>query len=340
MKALVTGATGLLGNNLVRLLLDGGAEVRAMSTSAAKSQALWNLDVERFEADIRDAEAVARATQDVDVVFHCAGLVSLGWSHSAEYHAINFGGTKNVADSLRGRDVRLVHVSSVHALGFACPDRIGTEDDYDSRITPCPYVTSKRATDEYLAGEVARHDLDAVTVFPGFLLGPWDWKPSSGQMLLGFARHYSPWVPKGGASMSDARDVACGAVAAFHQGRTGGRYILAGHNLLFREIWRLFADCVGKHRPVMPMGPLVLALGGLGSSLIETVTGREPVVNSAALRIATKRVWFSSQRACDELGYQIRPAEQIVEDAWEWLLEHQYRSKTLEHQKVGLGTSA
>lgn len=340
MKALVTGATGLLGNNIVRRLLDGGAEVRAMSTSANSTRALRNLDVERFEADIRDREAVARATQGVDVVFHCAGLVCLGWSHRAEHDAINIGGARNVADALRGSAVRLVHVSSVNALGIAWPDRIGNEEDFDDGITPCPYVTSKRAGGRYIDGLAAQGDLDAVTVYPGFFLGPWDWKPSSGQLLLGIAHRYSPWVPTGGASLADARDVAEGAVAAFQRGRTGRDYILAGNNLDFREIFRLAAECVGTYRPILPLGPLALALGGIGGVIIERVTGREPVVNSAALKIANMRTWFSSKRAIDELGYQIRPAESIIQDAWEWLLEYHERARPLQRPRVHLDRSA
>lgn len=345
MKALVTGATGLLGNNLVRLLLEEGTDVRAMSTSATTSRALWDLNVERVDADIRDREAVARATRGVDAVFHCAGLVSLGWSHRAEHEAINFGGTRNVADALRDRDVRLVFVSSVNALGIAWPDRIGNEDDFDPGITACPYVTSKRAAGQYVDQLVKDGSLDAVTVYPGFFLGPWDWKPSSGQLLLGIAQHYSPWVPTGGSSLVDARDVAWGAASAARRGKTGRGYILAGHNLTYREIWRLVAKCVGTHRPILPVGPLALVLGGWGSALIKRFTGHEPLVNSAALRIANMRIWFSSQRAIDELGYRIRPVEQTVQDACEWLLEHHFpsqldRSEPLEDDPLQMGKSA
>lgn len=340
MKALVTGATGLLGNNLVRMLLDSGAEVRAMSTSAVGSHTLRDLDVEPFEADIRDADAVAQATEDVDVVLNCAGLVCLGWSQAAEHDAVNFGGARNIADALRGRDVRLVHVSSVNALGVAWPDRVGTEDDHDSRIPLCPYVTSKRAGDEYIARCVESGDLDAVIVYPGFFMGPWDWKPSSGQLLLGIAKRYSPWVPIGGASLADARDIASGAVAAYKAGRTGRRYILAGHNLRHREIWRVVAECIGTHRPILPLGPLAVALGGWGSAVIERVTGREPLVNSAALKIASRRTWFSSQRAMDELGYEFRPVEQIVQEAWQWLVECHDQCKSLAPRRTQLKRSA
>jgi len=319
MKALVTGATGLLGNNLVRMLLEDGVEVRAMSRSASQSRAFHSLDVELIDADVCDREAVNRATENVEAVFHCAGCVRIGWSGAAEHEAVNHLGAQNIADALRGRDTRLVHVSTVNALGVAWPDRWATEEDYDHRITPCPYVTSKRAGQNYVLDQVETADLDAVVVLPGFLLGPWDWKPSTGQMLLSIAHRYTPLVPTGGASLVDVRDVARGAINAFHRGRTGRQYILAGHNLSYRDIFARMAETTGSRRPVLPLGPINRVIASLGIDMKYRLTGREPLVNSAALNLSAMRLWFSSQRAIDEIGYRFRPADETVHDAWEWL---------------------
>jgi dihydroflavonol-4-reductase len=323
MKALVTGATGLLGNNLVRLLLDDGVDVRAMSPSAEHSKALASLDVERVATDIRDAEAVSRATENVDAVFHCAGCVKIGWSDRPTHDAINFGGTKHVVDALRGRDVRLVHVSSVNALGVARPNRIATEDDFDERITPCPYVTSKRAAQEYVASQVEEADLNAVVVLPGFLLGPWDWKPSSGQILLSAAEIYTPFVPLGGLSLADVRDVARGTVSAYHRGKTGRRYILAGHNMSYRDLWKLMAKTTGTHCPFLPLGPVNRWVAGIGFGMRHRLTGHEPLINSASLSLSAMRCCFSSQRAVYELGYRFRPAKEAVQNAWDWMRQYQ-----------------
>ncbi len=340
MKALVTGATGMLGNNLVRLLLNDGVEVRAMSPTADRSQSLAGLDVERCGADIRDPDAVAAATRNVDVVFHCAGCVKIGWSDRDQHDAINFGGAKNVADSLRGRDVRLVHVSTVNALGVARPHQLANEEDYDERITPCPYVTSKRAGQEYVLRQVQTADLDAVVVHPGFLQGPWDWKPSSGQMLLSIANRYTPMVPLGGVSVVDVRDVARGTVSAFHRGETGRGYILAGHNMTYRELWRLMADTTGARCPRVPLGPINRAIAGLSIDMTYRLTGREPLVNSAALQLSAMNLWYSSERAVDELGYHFRSAQESVQDAWDWLLRYQadqlpVRERKLAYKRTG-----
>jgi len=340
MKALVTGATGLLGNNLVRMLLDDGVEVRAMSTTADRSRALASLHVERIEADIRDRSAVLKATDGVDAVFHCAGCVKIGWSDRDNHESINHLGAKHVADALRGRDVRLVHVSSVNALGVGWPDRPGTEDDHDEGITPCPYVTSKRAGQQYVLDQVESADLDAVVVLPGFLMGPWDWKPSSGQMLLSIANRYTPFVPTGGVSVADVRDVARGTLSAFHRGVTGRKYILAGENMNYRDLWSLMAKTTGARCPVVPLGPINRVLAGISIDLGYQLTGREPLVNSAALSISAMRLCFSSQRAIDELGYRYRPAAESVRDAWQWLQQYQVQRAPARQRMVGFGKTA
>ncbi len=323
MKALVTGATGLLGNNLVRQLLHNGVEVRAMSSSSAPTRAFTSLDVERVAVDVRDADGVAAATEGVDVVYHCAGCVRIGWSDGEEHQAINFGGAKNVADALRGRDVRLVHVSSVNALGIAPADGVADEETYDERTIQCPYMTSKRAGQDYVLDQVRAGDLDAVVVLPGFLQGPWDWKPSSGQMLLSMAKHFTPMVPMGGVSVVDVRDVAAGMIAARERGTAGRTYILAGHNLAYRQLWEMMAEVVGVRAPRIPLGPVNRMIASKAMDLVTRVTGREPLLNSAALNLSSKRLWFSSQRATEELGYRFRPAMESLQDAWRWLVQYQ-----------------
>ena len=87
------------------------------------------------------------------------------------------------------------------------------------------------------------------------MLGPWDWKPSSGRMLLSVARHWKPMAPTGGMSGCDVREVARGTLAAADRGQTGRRYILAGENLSYLAAWKLFARVAGRPGPLLPAGP-------------------------------------------------------------------------------------
>jgi dihydroflavonol-4-reductase len=171
---------------------------------------------------------------------------------------------------------------------------------------------------------VIDHGLDAVIVNPGFMIGPWDWKPSSGRMLLEVGKRYLPLAPAGGCSICDVRDVAAGTLAALERGRTGQNYILAGYNLSYLDIWRQFSK-IGRHRPpIGRVGPAMRFLAGKTGDWIGRVTGREPDVNSAAIAMSTLCHYYESNRARVELDYANRPLDETLADAWQWFQQHGY----------------
>lgn len=323
MTVLITGATGLVGNNVARHLLAAGQAVRVLVREPCDPRPLAGLDVERVVGDVRDAEAVRSACQGVAAVVHAAALVHIGWARLAEQRAINVGGTHAVAAAAREAGARLVHVSSVDALGIGRRDEPADEDTPRLGKVPCGYVVTKREAEAAVQAEVQR-GLDAVIVNPGFMLGPWDWKPSSGRMLLRVARGFTPLAPTGGCCFGDARDVADGIWAALQRGQRGRNYILGGHNLTYRELWRLMADVTGGRDAWLRAGPLMRLLGGRGGDLWGRLTGHEPDVNSASVAMSSQFHYYRSSRAQAELGFQIRPARETVQAAWQWFVEHGY----------------
>lgn len=323
MTALVTGATGLLGNNLVRLLLERGIPVRVLVRAGSDPRPLASLEVETVVGDVRDPLAVRAACRGVEWVLHAAGRVHIGWSGRAEQEAINVTGTHNVASAALAEGARMVHVSSVDALGWGSRQEPATEETPPNGGVPCPYVATKRQAERVVLDHVTR-GLDAVIVNPAYMLGPWDWKPSSGRMLLEVARGWALLAPPGGNDFCDVRDVAAGCLAAAAQGATGQRYILGGEPLSYYEAWQMFARVTGSRAPFgVAAGWLVRTAGSLGS-LWGWLSGREPDVNSAATAISTLPHHFSSGRAERELGYVRRPLEEAVEAAWRWFVDWNY----------------
>ena len=228
---LVTGASGLLGNNLVRALLAIGAQVRVLTRASSDPRPLAGLAVERFEGDIRNSAEVHQACDGVDVVLHAAGHVHIGWSGQDLHHSINVLGTQNIATAARQAKARLVHVSSVNALGLGQLNNPATEETALPGVIPCPYVVSKKKAEDVVLAEI-RQGLSAVIVNASFMLGAWDWKPSSGRMLLQLATKFVPFAPWGAYSVGDVRDVSQAIlVAANAPALRHDRYILAGHNL-------------------------------------------------------------------------------------------------------------
>jgi dihydroflavonol-4-reductase len=281
------------------------------------------LEVEVVTGDVSDAESVRRAMAGISSVVHSAAQVHIGWTGLESQRAINVEGTRNVATAARAAGARVVHVSSVDALGVGSPDLPADEDSPREGKVPCSYVITKRESEQVFLDEVER-GLDGVVVNPGLMFGPWDWKPSSGRMLLEVARRFTPFAPKGGCTMCDVRDVAAGILAALDRGVAGRRYILGGQNLTYFELWKRIARVSGGSAPICRAGPLLRIIGGRGGDLIGKITGREPDVNSAAVGMSNLFHYYSIARAERELGYVVRPLEESIADAWSWFQAEGY----------------
>ncbi len=322
---LVTGATGLVGNNVVRQLLarDMGVRVLVRPTSQLGGGALAGLAVGRVAGSLADQESLERAIDGASCVIHSAAFVHCGWRNGSEMREVNVEGTRRIARAARRAGARLVHVSSVDAIGLR-PDGMPADETTPPGVMPeCPYVVTKREAEAAVLDEVDR-GLDAVIVNPVYMLGPWDWKPSSGRMLLEVAAGKGLFAPPGGNDFVDVRDVAAGILQALDRGRTGRRYILGGHGLSYLDAWRVMARVTGRMQPLgLAPKPFVRMAGWFGD-LAAVVRGREGDVNSAATTMSMLDHNFSCQRAIDELGYRFRPIEDSVQDAWDWFVVRGY----------------
>ncbi len=323
MKILVTGATGLLGNNIVRnLLATGSHSVRALVRNRT-DKSLKGLAIELFDGDVRERAAVMRAAEGCQAIIHSAAGVQLGWTKLAEHRQINVTGTRHIVEAAQASNARLVHISTVDTLGLGSPTAPADEDSPKEGKIPCTYVRTKRESEAVVEESIAQ-GLDAVIVHPGFMLGPWDWKPSSGRMLLAVAKTFTPAAPTGGCSACDVRDVADGVIAALERGERGGHYILAGHNISYMQLWKQMASISGGKPPFVPAGPLMRVLGATFGDLWTKVSGREGDVNSATVKMGTQWHYYSSAKAEEALGYQVRPLDVSLRDAWTWFKEHGY----------------
>ena len=323
MKTLVTGATGLVGNNVVRLLIEKNQPVRVLVRANSDPRPLAGLDVEFAFGDVRDESAVRTASRGVDQIVHAAALVHIGWSQLEQQREINVKGSRLIAEAALAEGIRLVHVSSVDALGLGVAGIAADEETPRAGKTPCSYVITKREA-EVAVREVIDRGLDGRIVNPGFMLGPWDWKPSSGRMLIAVGKRFAVLAPTGGCTVCDVRDVASGILAALEQGESGRNYILGGFHQTYFELWRLFARVGGSRPPVARLGPAMRFLVGRSGDWISRWTRGELEINSAAMAMSSLFHYHTSARAVAELGYQNRPLEQTIQDAWEWFSAYGY----------------
>jgi dihydroflavonol-4-reductase len=329
MTTLVTGATGLVGNNVVRLLLERGEKVRvlvrSLSGGGRRAKALENLPVEICIGDVCDAESVRRATSGIQRVVHAAAVVEIGWTGLSEQRRVNVGGTRNVAAAAEG--ARMVHVSTVNTLALGDREHPVTEDTPGCEPVLCPYVVTKREAEQVVQEAVAG-GLDASIVNPAYMLGPWDWKPSSGRMILAVASGWAKIAPTGGNDYCDVRDVASGILAAMERGQRGRRYILAGEYLSYLDAWRMMAEITGVKPPWRNARRPMLWLSGRTGDWWAMLSGRERELNSAAIAMGRLEHHYSFARAATELGYKPRPAREAAESAWRWFREHGYAKQS------------
>ena len=325
MKYAVTGSTGLVGNNLVRYLLEQGHQVRVVVRPSSDLKALHGLDVEILTGSWADPSFVSQCTKSIDGLFHVAAMIWIGRSKLEESRRINVEMTRVFAQACRNQNLRFLHVSSVDALAAGSRDQPATESDLSPAKPPSAYVTTKREAEQVVLEEVAQ-GLDAVITNPGFMCGPYDWKPSSGQMILAMTQQWVPATPGGGLSVADVRDVVCGITAAMERGRSGERYILGGTNMTYLSLFRKMAACANKHGPWIRMPHWLAATVGRVGDTISWFRQGELQVNSPALALGQLYHYYDSSKAIQELGYEFGPIDIAIADAWQWLNQNGYVS--------------
>jgi dihydroflavonol-4-reductase len=318
----VTGATGHLGNVLVRELLRRGKRVRALVEPGDEARALAGLDVGVIRGDVLRPETLPAAFQGAEVVFHLAGVVSISSLDIHLVRTVNVDGTRNVVEAARRAGVRrLVYTSSVHALTEPGPGGVLTEEaGYDPERAPGDYGKAKAAASRIVLDAV-RDGLDAVIVNPVYVIGPYDYRLSEiGEVMVMFRRFPIPAGTEGRYDFIDVRDIAIGHVLAAERGRTGESYLLSGSRMTVREMMGILARLAGRRPPRLFL-PLRVA-GALATlaPAIERLTRRRALLTPYAVHTLSVDFEIRDRKARDELGHAPRPVEESLRDAWDWMI--------------------
>jgi len=322
MKIAVTGATGHVGANLTRALVERGDTVRVLVRDRESTRSLEGVECERVSGDIRNPESLDELVRGAELVYHLAAKISLE-SVDPECEQINVGGVRNITEAcLRHGVRRLVHFSSIHA--FSTEPRAEVLDErrplIDDPRQP-PYDRSKAAGHRVVLSAVEK-GLDAVVLHPAAVLGRHDYMPSRmGRVLLSLARGSMPGLVDGGFSWVDVRDIVSAALAADGRGRKGENYLLSGHWHSIRELATLASEVTGKRAPFMTT-PMWLARGVAPFAAgVAKVMRAEPLFNSVSLHALRIHRHTSHEKAQKELGFVPRPTRETLEDAYAWFRE-------------------
>lgn len=321
MKALVTGANGLIGANIVRALLRQGAQVRALVRPTGDTTALRDLPVEMVMGDMLDPASLATACAGQTRVFHTAVPFSY-WGPAAEdLDRTAVEGTCSLLAAAACAGVgRVVITSSTVTLGASTTPEVrdedsSAEDDPDESA----YVRAKLAQ-ERLAREAAQAaGVDVVFALPTMTVGPHGATlgPSNG-LIVSYLADPLKLTWAGGCNIASVHDVADGHLLLAERGLAGQRYVLGGENLHWAEVHGLVAELSGAPAPRIRAGALACYGVAAAAEARARITGETPLATRAQARMVGRYYWYSHARAA-ELGYRPRSARQALAEATAWL---------------------
>lgn len=321
MVTLVTGATGFIGSHLARQLIDADERVRVLVRNPAKLAEVGleagspNLEV--VKGDLLDPERLSAALDGVARIHHIAGVISVKRGDRQQMFDLNVATTRNLFEAAAQAPVeRIVYLASVFALAGGDPTPATEESPWLLEGFPVHYVQAKREAELYARGCVDR-GLPIVFVYPTFCYGPGDVYESSSELVLGFLRGEIPAYVNGGHNAMDVRDAAAGLIRAMEAGEVGERYLLAGENLTFEELFVRLAKITGRRPPRVKLPGGVARVAG---RVAERVRKDPPLTEQLAL-ISARHWYYDDGKARRELGHTSRPLDETLRDAVGWFGE-------------------
>jgi dihydroflavonol-4-reductase len=323
---LVTGATGHIGNVLVRKLLARGEKVRALILPGESRESIDGLDVETIEGNVLNLDSLWEPLQGVRGVFHLAGIISIMPGEIPLVRRVNVEGTRNLLHAaLRSGVRRLVYTSSIHALRRVPEGVIDETIPYDPDNPYGAYDRSKaEATLE--VQKAAEAGLEAVIACPTGVIGPYDFRGSMMGNVIRTAAESKPTLYVDGAyDFVDVRDVADGLIAASEKGRPGESYILSGQRISVRYLLETVREITGQHFFQMKIPFDLAKFVARFTPAYYRLAKATPRFTPYSLEVLQSNSYISHEKATRELGYRPRNLYESIADAIQWFIEARKR---------------
>jgi dihydroflavonol-4-reductase len=280
--------------------------------------ALQGIPFESAFGDITDADAVRKAVEGCDVVYHVAAVADYWRADAKHMHHVNVDGTHYVMQAAKAAGVkRVVFTSSAAAVGFSKDRPSDEKDDFNQKPDLFPYGYSKYKAEEVVEEAVAK-GLDVVTVNPVVIIGPGDLNMISGTFIVQTARFQwlTPYT-SGGVAVTDVRDVARWHLLAAEKGRMGERYILSTANYSYKEWFKIIAESIGVRKPRIYVPNFVLPGAIKLVSLLQRMRVNLPL-DENQVRLGSQKIHFNPAKAWKELGDPQIDIRQSVRETFDW----------------------
>jgi len=329
-KALVTGAAGFIGSNVVRELLDEGVAVRAMVLPGEDQRNLAGLDVEIVEGNVMDPDSLDAGLKGCDTLFHLAAVYAL-WARDRKiFYDVNIQGSRNMLWAAKKADLeKIVYTASIAALGVK-EGKLPTDEEtpFNQFHMANDYVLTK-----YLSQQEAltfcREGMPIVIVNPCFPYGEGDVGPTpTGRIILDVANRVQFMTYEGGLNIVDVKDVARGHVLAAKKGRIGEQYILGNKNVTMKELFEMVARTAGVDVRIVKMPMSLTKLYGYLWKKLADWTGNQPTTTHHEVAYSHQYLFYDCSKAQRELGLELTPVEVSMQRSLDWFEREGYIPRT------------
>lgn len=319
---LVTGATGHIGNVLVRKLIERGEKVRALILPNECRASIEGLDIETVEGDVLNPDSLYKSMHDIKGIFHLAGIISIMPGSNEIVRRVNIEGTKNILQVAKAMKVgKFVYTSSIHAIKRVEEGIIDETLPYDPEN---PYGEYDRAKAEATleVQQAAQAGLAAVIACPTGVIGPYDFRGSlMGDVIREAAISKTTLYVDGAYDFVDVRDVADGLIAAAEKGRRGESYILSGQKISVRYLLETVREITGRRFFQMKVPFDLAKFAAYFTPMYYSYARVSPRFTPYSLEVLRSNANISHAKATNELGYKPRPLYDSIRDAVKWFLE-------------------
>lgn len=312
---LVTGGTGFLGSELIKQLTGKGLAVRALKREKSKIPPLLKDQhlIEWFEADINEPADLEDAFDGITQVYHCAAFVSLNPKDKKQLFHVNIDGTSNIVNLCAEHHCRLLHVSSVAALGIAKKgNKISEQDFWEYDAKAHAYGLSKYEG-EMEVWRGINEGLDAVIINPSVIIGKNAGFEGSGAIFK-LVKGGFPFYTDGASGFVDVEDVAKAMILLMDAGVSNERYIISAEDIHYKDLFSEIAKGFSVKAPAKEAKPWMLGLAWRALKFVSVFNRNEPSITKDTAKSSVTLSYYNNKKVIGETGITFKPLAQSIQE--------------------------
>jgi len=323
MRVLITGGDGMLGSNLVRILLEQKHDVSVFIHPSSKSKTLNGLQITKYFGCILEPKTINAAVKGHDIIIHAAASTDIWPARSEKVRRINIEGTKNIINSALSNNIRrLIYIGSGSSVNATCTS--GKKYAFPGAKYGLDYIDSKYIALKLVLEAVKENGLPALAILPTFMIGPYDSLPGSGKMIqtlaLGKLKHYT----NGGRNFVFSKDVAVAIANSLNMGQIGKCYIAGNENLTYKVFFSKVAKIVGRQEPRISVPGWLVKTFGYFSDISGKIFNKPPLLSYPMARISCDKQFVSSEDAVRDLKMPQTKIEEAILECYNWFIQNGY----------------